>query len=611
MSVARKNEIMGMSQLAEFISDIIQKESGNILDITKQSMVVSRLQKRMLDLGEMSSDEYYEHFQNNKKEETNYLVSLLTTHHTFFFREFIHFEFIKDHLGELVEKAKARGDKTLKIYSAGCSRGHEIYSLAMFFEHHLKDYPGMNFEIHGSDIDPKSIDIAKNGVYLYKEVKTIPQIYLSGNWQRGTGEIAHFARVKPHLKKKCFFSTLNLLDNDYKMSGKKFDLILCRNVFIYFKQDHIKQIVENLKKNLHQKGYFISGISESLNSLEIPKKSIAPSVYSFDPAVIEAKSEVVKVKPLAASQIETKNEVKKKIKVLCVDDSKAVLKLITKIFQKDPDFEVVGTAENGIQAQDFLKINPDVDAMTLDIHMPEMDGVTYLQKNFGPHHPKVVVVSSASREDTTYAQKTLQYGASDFVEKPAMNNLAYRADEIKSKVKMAMLNDNMKVDEVDHAFANDFKIEDIDKKARMFVGNISDLEKIKKTVEWYKGDNPPTFFFFEGNQNFLEMIKQEFPIKMRPEEYKSGMEVQKNHFYIADFGKSYDEIMQSYNFKSASIGIFGFVTKMLREKVKKSEKIQVMVDECNSNDSSLTSFADDVFPWTSFAHLGTEFLSKK
>ncbi len=106
--------------------------------------------------------------------------------------------------------------------------------MAMLFNHHLKNYPGMSYEIVGTDIDPESVRVGKNGVYPLSEVKSIPQLYLQGNWQKGTGDIARFAKVKAHLKKNCSFEVMNLLSPDAAIRNKKFDIIFCRNVFIYF-----------------------------------------------------------------------------------------------------------------------------------------------------------------------------------------------------------------------------------------------------------------------------------------------------------------------------------------------------------------------------------------
>ena len=117
-------------------------------------------------------------------------------------------------------------------------------------------------------------------------------------------------------------------------------------------------------------------------------------------------------------------ELNNPLKVLCVDDSKIILSLLKKIFSGNDGFEVVGTAENGQEAEEFLKHNK-VDVMTLDIHMPIMDGLSYLKKNYNQSHPPVVIVSSVSREDAFKAMEGLRLGASDYIEKPSLEDFRH------------------------------------------------------------------------------------------------------------------------------------------------------------------------------------------
>ena len=119
MEALKKGEI-DIDTLVNYVSEVISKESGNILGDAQKSMVLSRLNKRLIDLGALDPQSYYEYLQENYKKEVSILVSLLTTHHTFFFREFVHFEFIQDYLPIMVEKIKKRGDSKLKVLSLAC-----------------------------------------------------------------------------------------------------------------------------------------------------------------------------------------------------------------------------------------------------------------------------------------------------------------------------------------------------------------------------------------------------------------------------------------------------------------------------------------------------------
>lgn len=407
-----------LDELVKYISELVSEESGNILGPEQSSMVKNRIQKRMAQLGDLSVTEYLSHLTKNEKLEKKALISLLTTHHTFFFREYLHFEFLFNNLAKLDELAKAQC-RPVRILSAACSKGQEVYSLSMLLFQYQKKNPSFQFEIHGFDIDHESIKHAENGVYRYSEVKSIPQQYLEGNWKKGTGTITDFAKVKDHIKNKCKFWVGNLLDVKENISIR-YDVIFCRNLFIYFKEDKVKELTTEMLPMLEDDGFFFSGLSESLTNFKLPLHMVAPSVYS------KKKIELVK-------EVDTVNP----YKILLVDDSESVIKLLKKVFDNDKNFEVVGTAKNGIEASEFLLTNK-VDAMTLDIHMPTQDGISYLRKNMSSMHPAVILVSDCDRDNDDSSKIALSLGAKDYVEKPQMANLEKYSQEIKNKIKMIL-----------------------------------------------------------------------------------------------------------------------------------------------------------------------------
>ena len=602
-----------LEKLAEYVSKVVSKESGNVLGLGQRSMVISRMTKRLLDLGGFSVEEYMMHFEKNFKSELAVLTGSLTTHHTFFFREFSHFEYLLKNIDPIIKRVQARGERTLNILSAACSRGHEVYSLATFFKHHLTMlYPEMNFKITGIDIDQESVKFAQNGVYPFREVIGIPKVYLEGNWQRGTAEIADYAKIKSHIREHCHFFDENFLTSDLSRHNKKYDIIFCRNVFIYFDNLTIQNACLQFKKILHKDALFITGVSESLKDIvNLKFHSFGSNIYSFDlPVKLVDGPSVVGTKGALARPVETK---KKVIRMLCVDDSPSILKILTKVFTSDPDFELVGTAMNGILAQEFLK-NNKVDAMTLDIHMPEMDGVEYLKKNFGPNHPLVVMVSSASREDSTFALKALQHGASDFVEKPALDNMAERSEEIKMKIKSGYFSKVITTTTFETEFKNDFKIKEYEKKARILFANFSDIERINKIIGDLKSDQPPFFIIFEGNGNFMEVISSKVSTHnnfiVKNFEQANG-NFKANCIYLCDFKKDFPGVSKFIESKVASVSVLGGITKFAEQKIIQLKNVQLLLDDVDWQNKDLRKMSTDIFPWTSFGHVGTEYLAKK
>ncbi len=129
----------------------------------------------------------------------------------------------------------------------------------------------------------------------------------------------------------------------------------------------------------------------------------------------------------------------KKIRVLIIDDSSLVRKILTQVLESDPKIEVVGTAADPLIARDKIKkLDPDV--LTLDVEMPKMDGITFLGNLMRLRPMPVVMVSTLTQKGADVALQALELGAIDYVSKPTTdlaNQLADYTEEITSKVKMA------------------------------------------------------------------------------------------------------------------------------------------------------------------------------
>jgi chemotaxis protein methyltransferase CheR len=478
-----------MDSLVREVSKEISLRSGVILGDKQHSMVANRLRGHFIKKGVKSASEFKDLWLKNYEVETEELLGLLTTHHTFFYREFIHFEYLKRILPELVKKAQAKPDKTIRIWSSACSRGHEVYSLACFFEVHLKEIdPTLKYKITGTDVDINSVKYAENGVFPFREVKEIPTTYLRDFWVRGTGKISEFAKIKKSIRENCEFKQFNLVTPGNQLDGKKFDIIFCRNVFIYFTPDQVKKCTELQSTFLDKGGLFIIGISESLHGISNDMEQVGTSVYIRK----QESSEFKKQSSPASTQTGP-------MRVLCVDDSATVLNLLKTILTRDASFKIVGTAKSGIEAQDFLKSN-SVDLITLDLHMPDMDGLTFLEKNMSPQLPPVLIVSSVSRENLEVAQRALALGAKDYVEKPEFSKLELSGEQIRTKLKsIASYKAKVQISQVDKEFARVFSIPTPERMLRVIVaGEYGDrlfLQALSKT----NPDQPPMVCYLGGN----------------------------------------------------------------------------------------------------------------
>lgn len=608
-----------LKQIAAQISEL----TGNQFGEKQYSMIESRLKKRSLDLGLHSLEDYYSYFWKHKDQESKNLISILTTHHTYFFREFSQFEYLETKaLPELLSVVRQRPDKTIRLWSAACSRGQEVYSLAMFMDHFLKKFaPDLTYSILGTDIDPESVSIGSNGVYTRKEVKEIPLAYLADHWARGTGEIAEFVRAKDSLRKKTRWEVMNLLQLSPTFKDQ-FDIIFCRNVFIYFNHQQIKTITTNMLNHLSGDGYFFAGISESLNGLSLPVASQGPSIYRHAHKIVkpvptrETKltSQVKEpVKPTTSSPVIPVQAQKDVLRVVCVDDSPSIHTLMKKILAPEEGFEIVGNAINGIDAAAKIKeLKPDV--ITLDIHMPEQTGLEYLMKNFNGTHPPVVMVSSVSREDSDLAISALKAGASDYVEKPAFNNLAEIGEEIRRKLRAAYRNKVVYHDKgnlgLDESFKRPQVIEKPERFVRVIVAHLSDKQRLSDFFQGTGHNQPPTVVLIEGSPHALP----EFAKSLRAQFVEAVPSLERaDQVFVMDSKTLGESVVNKYKDRPASFLIFGEPSKRTVHLTTLFKTVQVLSEDLGGRNTKnpLKASASDIVPVTSYAYMSSEYLGRQ
>ncbi|RPH49327.1 MAG: chemotaxis protein CheR [Desulfobacteraceae bacterium] len=237
--------------------ELVYSECGINLNDGKQQLLQARLSKRLRSTGIDSIAEYLKVLESDPHELVNFLDAI-STNHTYFFRESHHFEHLmSDHL---------------KIWCAASSSGEEPYSVAI---HCLEK--GFRPAIHASDISTRMLEIGQNGIYAIEKTKSMPNHLIKKYFQRGMGKWENHVRVKNEIMQMVSFQRYNLL-SDPTMS-REFDVIFCRNVFIYFDNVTRAQITNKLCGALKTSGYFIIGGAESLNTIDHPFKYIQPSIY--------------------------------------------------------------------------------------------------------------------------------------------------------------------------------------------------------------------------------------------------------------------------------------------------------------------------------------------
>lgn len=606
-----------MKEIAELVTNLTGVQLGD----KQEAMLNSRLEKRIRELKLNSPDEYLDYVRGHLQSEGNHLVSLLTTHHTFFFREFPQFEFLeKVILPKVIQDLKSEGRKTIRVWSAACSQGQEAYSLAMFLFHHVKRMaPEMTFEILGTDVDPESVKKAKNGVYRWHDVKEIPLTYLWNHWARGAGEIKDYVKAKASLKQHCKFEVQNLMQVPPPRAGLNYDIIFCRNVFIYFTPEQIKLVTNQMLKHLTPQGYLVVGTSESLIPLKLPLDAVSASIY-VKQGVNKPKTAAA---PTAATSSTPKPVVtstatapKSKVRVLCVDDSVSILSLLKRILVDD--FEIVGTAKNGIEAREMAsKIKFDV--MTLDIHMPEQGGIEYLRKNMSPTHPPVVMISSVPREDSQLAFECLQLGASDYVEKPSLSDLTQRLDEIRTKIRCAASVGRVKNEstDIDRSFHTQFVVKNPDSKLRIIFCGAADRHKIVSLSAEFVAPQPPTVILMQGARGILPAIGEYYDKESKRKSVileTLNVDLKGDQIYLGDFSKIFASIKEKYSTRTTSLMVLGDVSKDTLLAIQNWGDANVILEDIevgiSANQKTLLSRTKHFVPYTSMAYHSNEYLAK-
>lgn len=239
------------------IADLLYKASGIHLADAKATLVYSRIAKRVRKLGLDSFRAYCDLLRSDPDHpEHAAMLSALTTNVTRFFREPHHFEHMAaELLPPLLARAKAGG--RVRLWSAGCSAGHEPYTMAMTLLDALPDAARHDVRILATDIDPLVVDHARRGVYNNGDVEPIaPGLRSKFLTKDGTASW----KVTPALAEIITFGTLNLME-PWPMKGK-FDAIFCRNVAIYFDEPTQMRLFSRFAEHLMPDGRLYIGHSE-------------------------------------------------------------------------------------------------------------------------------------------------------------------------------------------------------------------------------------------------------------------------------------------------------------------------------------------------------------
>jgi len=246
------------ARLIELLRKMIYDLTGNFYPDERMKILEYKLERllKSLNLNGLSPEEIISYFMNNS-ERRKILIDLMTVPETRFFRE-------REQLEVLFDRV-LRGKGSLNLASVGCSAGQEPYTLAMMMAKR-----GMVGRVIGIDINVKILERAREGRYRKEELRDIPEEYRDLVILEGD-----FVNVSPKVRRMVEFVEGNLIDpKSFEPFKGGFDVVLCRNVLIYFDRRSKEVALENLRNSMKKDGILV------LSSTEILGKEF---YYLFEP----------------------------------------------------------------------------------------------------------------------------------------------------------------------------------------------------------------------------------------------------------------------------------------------------------------------------------------
>ncbi len=243
------------------IRDFVNKFCGIYFADDSAYIVERRLRARLRELGIDDFVDYYRYLQYHPRAEAELeaAAEVLTTNETYFFREAYQLRAFTDEVLPVVRgRALARGAKRLDIWSAGCSSGEEVYTIAMLVDS-TGLFEGWDVRVFGNDISRRVLRKARGATYGSASFRAMIPKFDKYFIDTDEGKQVH-----PRIRSMCHFGHLNLMNERRAAVVGRVDVTFCRNVLIYFDDTSRRKVLDTIYQRLNRGGYLLLGHSESL-----------------------------------------------------------------------------------------------------------------------------------------------------------------------------------------------------------------------------------------------------------------------------------------------------------------------------------------------------------
>ncbi|MEM9163125.1 MAG: CheR family methyltransferase, partial [Cyanobacteria bacterium P01_F01_bin.4] len=251
--------------LQQAFGQLIAESCGWQIKPKDRPLVEQKIRHRMAALELSYPEAYYQLLTAptpESRQEWQHLIALLTNPESFFYRDRGQFKVLRNQvLPDLIKRHQS--DKQLRILSAGCSTGEEAYSLALMLKNLMPDIDQWQIILLGTDINTHALKQAKAGIYRPWSLRGVDAVTTQQFFRQIDGQY----HLDDDIKAMVSFRTLNLVGKTLSQPNAqlKLDLIICRNVFIYFSESAIARVIDSFYKMLRPSGYLITGHTELWN----------------------------------------------------------------------------------------------------------------------------------------------------------------------------------------------------------------------------------------------------------------------------------------------------------------------------------------------------------
>lgn len=242
-----------------------KNKTGLDLNCYKQAQMQRRIEQFITNKGEISFQAFREHLERDPDLMTAF-IRHLTINVSQFFRDNNQWDILRQRILPLLLETK----HSLKIWSAGCSAGQEAYTISTILHEY---FPNILYSILGTDIDLAVLDQAKSGIYKPGDLQGMPSHLMQKYFRESPAGFI----IKDYLKQHVSFQHRNLLTSSFDTG---FDLIMCRNVVIYFTEETKNNLYKRFSQSLRSGGILFTGSTEQIFNLkDLGLKAVAPFFY--------------------------------------------------------------------------------------------------------------------------------------------------------------------------------------------------------------------------------------------------------------------------------------------------------------------------------------------